>query len=89
MNEERQQGRIEELKKLVEILCKSNDELREQNQSLLCFQSSAHSKKVRAKHDRDDVINQKVVLELENRELKATVARLRAQVSASIPTSKF
>jgi hypothetical protein len=65
----------------VILLSEDNDKLKEQVKSLLGFQSSAHQKKVRAKHDRDDVINQKVVLELENKRLKEEVEALKSKLA--------
>ncbi len=69
----------------VILLSEDNDKLKEQVKSLLGFQSSAHQKKVRAKHDRDDVINQKVVLEIENRQLKDEVSKLKDLLNRSSP----
>ncbi len=88
-NEIRIQEELNLAQATVILLSEDNDKLREQVKSLLGFQSSAHNKKVRAKHDRDEVINQKVVLELENKELKAEVARLKDKLSRSMPTESF
>jgi hypothetical protein len=76
-NEIRLQEELALAQASVLLLSEDNDKLKDQVKSLLGFQSSAHNKKVRAKHDRDDVINQKVVLEIENKQLKEEISRLK------------
>jgi len=68
----------------VVLLTEELDAKSTQVTSLLNFQSSAHHKKVRAKHDRDNVINQKIVLEAENKKLKDELVQLKGQLNASV-----
>lgn len=88
-NEIRLQEELSLAQATVIFLSEENDKLKDQVKSLLGFQSSAHQKKVRAKHDRDEIINQKVVLEIENKQLKEEVKHLKELLAKSTPTDMF